>query len=127
MSKTIGNTEPRPPRPPQPSTNPDESQSPRTSQPQKSPLPPSNIESAIPIKYLSSFWRSLDLPLMNSEAELNLSWTKDCALIGHHNNITGLNFMITSTKLYVPVATLSINDKIKLEARIQKSNILEQI
>ena len=30
-------------------------------------------------------------------------------MIEHHNNITGANFMITSTKLYVQVATFSNN------------------
>ena len=45
---------------------------------------------------------------MNGEVKLDLSWTKDCALIEHHNNITGVNFMITSTKLYFSVVTLSI-------------------
>ena len=36
------------------------------------------------------------------------------------NNITGIGFKITGTKLYVAVVTLSINDKSKLEVRIQK-------
>ena len=31
----------------------------------------------------------------------------------HNNNITGINLTISSTKLYVPVVTLSINDNIK--------------
>ena len=57
--------------------------------------------------------KSLDLPLMNCKVEFDLSWTKDCVLIDYHNTITGVTFMITSTKLYVPVATLSINDNIK--------------
>ena len=55
---------------------------------------------------------------MNCEVKLDLSWRKDCALIEHHNNITGVNFVITSTKLYVPVVALSINVSIKfLEKR----------
>ena len=37
---------------------------------------------------------------------------KDCVLIEQHNNITGVNVMITSTELYIPVVTLSINDNI---------------
>ena len=49
---------------------------------------------------------------------------RDCILIEHHNTIIGLNFMITSTKLNVPVVTLSINNIFffrKLEARIQET------
>ena len=72
-----------------------------------------NIELTIPLKYLSKIWRFLNLLLLNCEIEFDLSWTKDCVLIEHHNIITGVNSMITSTKLYIPVATLSINDNIK--------------
>ena len=32
----------------------------------------------VPCKYLSNFWRSLDLPLINYEIELDLSWSEDC-------------------------------------------------
>ena len=65
------------------------------------------------LKLLSDFWTFLDLPLINCEIEFDLTWTKDCVLIKHHNNITGVIFIITSTKIYVPVVTLSINDNIK--------------
>ena len=30
----------------------------------------------VPLKYLSNFWRSLDLPLINCELELVLKWIK---------------------------------------------------
>ena len=65
------------------------------------------------LKLLSDFCTFLDLPLINCEIELDLTWTKDCVLIKDHNNITGVIFIITSTKIYVPVVTLSINDNIK--------------
>ena len=78
------------------------------------------VEVTIPLKYLSNFWRFLDLPLINCERELDLSWTKDCVLIEHHNNIAGVNCMITSTELYVPVVTLSINDNIKFLENIKQ-------
>ena len=74
-------------------------------------VPTLNIEITTPLKYLSNFWRFLDLTLINCEIELDLSWRKNCVLIEHNNNVTGVNFMITSTKLYGPVVTLSINDK----------------
>ena len=45
---------------------------------------------------------------------------KDSVLIEHHNNIKGVNFMITSTKLYVSVVTLSINDNIKFLENIKQ-------
>ena len=74
----------------------------------------------IPLKYLSSLCRSLDLPLIICEMELNLSWTKDCVLVEHNNNITSILFKITNTKLYVLVVTLSINNNIKFLKNIKQ-------
>ena len=37
-------------------------------------------EVVIPLKYLSNFWRSLDIPLINCEIELILTWSKNCIL-----------------------------------------------
>ena len=79
-----------------------------------------NIEVTIPFKYLSNFLGSLDLSLINCEIELDLSWTKDCVLIEQNNNITSVNLVITSTKLYVPIATLSINDNSKFLQNIKQ-------
>ena len=84
------------------------------------PLQTLHVEDTIPLKYLSNFWRSLNLPLINCEIELDLLWTKDCVLIEQNNNITGKYFVITSTKLYVPVVTLSISDKIKFLLNIKQ-------
>ena len=64
-----------------------------------------NVEVTVPLKYLSNFWRSLDISLINCEEELDLLWRKDSVLIELHNNIRGENFMITSSKGYVPVVT----------------------
>ena len=67
----------------------------------------------MPLRYFSNCWRFLDLPLINWWIELDLLWTKNCVLTENYNNNTGVNFMITSTKLYVPAVTLSINDNVK--------------
>ena len=61
----------------------------------------------------SYLWRFFYLPLLNCEVQLDSTWTKDCVLIEHHNNIKKANFMTTSTKLYLPVVTFFINDNIK--------------
>ena len=84
------------------------------------PVPTLNVEIIIPLKYLSNFCRSIGLPLINCEIELDLSWTKDCVLIEQNNSITGVSFAITSTKLYVPVVTLSINDNIKFSETMKQ-------
>ena len=35
-----------------------------------------NATIAVPVKYLSNFWRSLEMPLINCKVELKLKWTK---------------------------------------------------
>ena len=38
------------------------------------------VKIAVPLKYLSNFWRSLEIPLINCKVELSLERTKDCVL-----------------------------------------------
>ena len=77
------------------------------------------------LKHLSNFWRHLNIPLINCEVELILTWSKDCALAdmtvraaqGDNPALvapTGLEFQITDTKLYIAVVTLSKENGIKL-------------
>ena len=44
-------------------------------------VPTLNVEATFPLKFSSDSWSPLDLPLVNCEIELDLSWTKDCVLI----------------------------------------------
>ena len=61
----------------------------------------------VPLKYLSNFWRTLEMPLTNCEVNLILTWSKDCVI----SSATGeTKFAITETKFYVPVVTLSTED-----------------
>ena len=70
-----------------------------------------NVEIIVPLKYLSNFWRTLEMPLINCEVTLLLTWSKDCVI----TNSTGEGkFQITETNLYVPVVTLSTQDNVKL-------------
>ena len=70
-----------------------------------------NVEIAVTLKYFSNFWRTLEMPLINCEVNLILTWSKDCVI----TNSTGEGkFAITETKLYVPVVTLSTKDNEKL-------------
>ena len=65
----------------------------------------------VPFKYLSNFWRALEIPLINCEVNLILTWSSTCVI----TNSTGAGkFTITDTKLYVPVVTLSTQDNTKL-------------
>ena len=70
-----------------------------------------DVEIVVPLRYLIKFWRTLEMPLINCEVELILTWYKDCVI----TNSTGEGkFAITETKLYVPVVTLSTQDNAKL-------------
>ena len=96
-----------------------------TNRPQQPAVSTLNVKVTIPLKKF--FWRILDLPLINCKIELDLTWTKDCVLIEHDDIKTGINFMITNTKLYVPAVSLSINDNIKIleniKERFKRTNI----
>ena len=79
-------------------------------------------EIAIPQKYLSNFWRTLDMLLINCEVEIILTWAKNCVLVDMtvaNNPPTGLEFQVTDTKLYVPVVTLSKENNIKLLKKLK--------
>ena len=39
-----------------------------------------DIEIVVPLKYLSNFWRTLDIPLINCEISLTLTWSENCVL-----------------------------------------------
>ena len=73
-----------------------------------------NVEIMVPLKYLSNFWRTLEIPLINCEVELILTWSADCVIIS--TNVANQNptFTITETNLHVPVVTLSTQDNAKL-------------
>ena len=65
----------------------------------------------VPLKYLSNFWRTLEMPLINCEVNIILRWSSTCVI----TNSTGVGtFAITDTKLYVPVVTLSTTKNAKL-------------
>ena len=70
-----------------------------------------NVEIIVPLKYLSNFWRTLEMSLINCEVNLILTWSKDCVISSAAGET---KFKITDTKLYVPVVTLSTQDNAKL-------------
>ena len=67
----------------------------------------------VPLKYLSNFWRTLEMPLINCEVNLILAWSVNCVVPNASAN-QATTFAITDTKLYVPVVTLSTQDNAKL-------------
>ena len=83
------------------------------------------VEIVAPLKYLSNFWRPLDMPLINFEVSLTLTWCENCVLTSKAyrdqilvtnpptagvNNPTSVTHTITNNRLYVPVVPLSDQD-----------------
>ena len=64
-----------------------------------------NVEIMVPLKYLSNFWRTLEMPLINCEVERILTWSAGCVII--YTNVASQvpTFTITETNLYVRVVT----------------------
>ena len=61
------------------------------------------VKTDVTLKYLSNFWRSLEIPLINCKIELSLKWVENFML----TTATTATFTKTDAKLYVPIVTLS--------------------
>ena len=79
------------------------------------------VKIAVPLKYLSNFWRLLEMPLINCKVELSLKWIENYVLttapIGANANDTGAHsatFKVTDAKLCVAIVTLSGEDNANL-------------
>ena len=81
------------------------------------------------LKYLNNFWKVLDIPRINCETNLILTWSENCVItseatrepdtaadpaVAAVNNPRNITFEINDTKLYVPVATSSTKHDNKL-------------
>ena len=76
-----------------------------------------NVEIMVPLKYLSNFWRTLEMPFINCEINLLLTWSASCVIVSTADANQNATFAITDTKLYVPVVNLSQQDNAKLQSR----------
>ena len=59
-----------------------------------------NVEIMVPLKYLSNFWRTLEMTLINCEINLILTWSANCAII--YTDVANQipTFAITEANLY---------------------------
>ena len=78
-----------------------------------------NVEIMDPLKYLSNFWRTLEIPLIDCEITLMLTWSLSCVIFSTDVANQNATFVITDTKLYIPVVTLSQKDNEKLLEQLQ--------
>ena len=75
-----------------------------------------DVKIAVPLKYFSNFWRSLEMSLINCKTHLELNWIKDCVM----STIADATFKIRNTKLYFQIVTLSSKNNVKLVKLLQK-------
>ena len=84
----------------------------------------------MPLKHLCNFWRTLNIPLINCDINLILTWSENCLLTQNEatrdadpdadpvvaaiENPASATFKITDTKLHVSAATLSTKNDEKL-------------
>ena len=80
-----------------------------------------DVEIMVPLKYLSNFWRTLEMPLINCEVNLILTWSSNCVLIATAIQNQAATFETTDTKLYVPVVTLSTQENTKFLQQLKSS------
>ena len=64
-----------------------------------------NVKIAVPLKYLSNSWRSLEMPLINCKVEISSKWTEKCILSSSGTDAT---FKITDANLYIPIVTFKL-------------------
>ena len=88
-----------------------------------------DVKIVVPLKYLRNFCGTLDMPLINCEVSLTLTWSRNCVITSRAyrlgipdadpptaevDNPANSKFRIKDTKLYVPVVTLSDENDNKL-------------
>ena len=76
-----------------------------------------DAKKVVPLNYLSNFWRSLEMPLINCKLFLELNWIEDCILSSAGNSA---KFEITNTKLHVSIVTLSTKDNANLAKQLNE-------
>ena len=66
-----------------------------------------NKKIVVPLKYLSNFWRELEIPLINCKLHLELNLVKDCILSSAGDSA---KIKTKDAKLHVPIVILSTKD-----------------
>ena len=68
----------------------------------------------VPLKYLSNFWRTLEMPLINCEINLILTWCANCFIIDAPVDNQVRTFVTAEARRHVSDVTLSTRDNAKL-------------
>ena len=75
-----------------------------------------NVEITVQLKYLSNFWRTPAISLINCKTNLVLTQS-DKFILSNDTEVT--TFAITDTTVYVPVVTLPTQDNAKLFKQLE--------
>ena len=75
----------------------------------------------VPLKYLSNFLRTLEIPLINCEITLYLNCSENCVIVATNVPAQTAVFSITDTKLYVPVVIPLTQDYVKTLEQLKSS------
>ena len=78
-----------------------------------------DVEIMVPLKCLSNFWRTLEMPLINCDVNLTLTWSSTCTIASVIIANQATTFAITDAKLYVPVVTLSTQENTKFVQQLK--------
>ena len=75
-----------------------------------------NVEKAAPVKYLSNFWVTHEMSLINCEIDLIIAWSASCVIcrVDRATTVAG-----TVRNLYVPFVTLLTQDNTKLPQQLK--------
>ena len=76
-----------------------------------------NTKIIFPLKYLSNFWISLEMPLINCKVYLELNWIEDFILSSAGDSS---KFEVTDAKLHIPIVTLSTNDSLNVTKQLSE-------
>ena len=60
-----------------------------------------DAEIMVPLKYLSNFWRTLEMRLINCEVNLILTWSSTCVLISTGVQNQAARFTITNNFMFL--------------------------
>ena len=73
----------------------------------------------VPLKYLSNFWRTFEVLLINCEISLILTWFSNFFVIVNHVASQVQKYAATETKTYVLVVILSTQDNAKFSHQLK--------
>ena len=80
-----------------------------------------SVKNRVPLKYLSNFRRTFEMPLINCEINFTLTWSAVCSITDAPIADQETTLTIIDTNLYVPVVTLPMQDNTKILKQLKST------